>query len=183
MSSVAFISGSSAVTSNGVTEVVAIGDEGNSTGSLGSALSIIGGLENRTVLVDKPLAFNRPAVAWLPIRGFESLWGDFDLGAAASIDDCVFPMTAAGVCVMVGRGTNGLETNTMRKLKRPCRSADPWSAGGDTRLHVYDAKGLTAEGRTLKVNGRVQASDEVSEGDGRPGPLRKFPKGRTQRRR
>jgi hypothetical protein len=36
-----------------------------------------GELENRIVLVDKPLGINRPAVAGLPIRGLESLWVDF----------------------------------------------------------------------------------------------------------
>jgi len=85
MSPAAVVSGGSAATSSGVTEVVGTGDDGNSTGSRGKALSVIGEGENRRVLEDKPLGLNRPAVAGLPIRGLESLWFDF-LGAA-SIED------------------------------------------------------------------------------------------------
>ena len=85
MSSAAVVSGSSAATSSGVTEVVGTGDDGKSTGSRGNALSIIGEAEKRRVLADKPLGLNRPAVAGLPVRGLESLWFDF-LGAASITD-------------------------------------------------------------------------------------------------
>lgn len=120
MSSVAGCSGGSAETSRCVTQVVVTGTDGDrpDSGAGADAFSVTGELEDRNVLVDKPLGLNRLAEAGLPIRGLESLWVDF-LGAA-STDDCEFPMMAASV-----GGCTWNRLITVRLLNSPCRSADP----------------------------------------------------------
>jgi hypothetical protein len=81
-----------------VVGVVLVVVDGVDAGDGGGGRKLIRTLERRLVLFEKAPEFDRPAVAWLPVIGFDNLWDclrDCLRGASGSTtDDCVLPMTA-----------------------------------------------------------------------------------------